>query len=912
MAIDTNVSILGLVSQYNPLAVNQGSLSVATNASIRRENVAENRRGYNKYSTTLTGNVLQTMEYQETSLVHDGTNIFYDSDDNGTYLPYAGTLLEPDSTKIRFIETQNNLYVTSASGVQVISDLSGTQPRDAGMYRTLDITTSLSTSGTSFLSNGNQCAYRAVSQREDSNGNILLGAPSSRTLVINASGGGRNVNVTLQLHPLSQEGDIVRVYRSTQATSTTTDAAGDNLFLAYEYELSSADIISGEITFLDSIPDQLLSTPLYTNETQEGLAQANDEPPFCKDIAFYKTNYSIYANTKQKQTLFTTLVSVLDIRSVLSSGTSQLMTTSASTTATVSAASALGNAQIGWKVYGANIAPNTTIANISGTTITLSIAATGTGAANALLVTDDTIFLNGIEYFFGNVQIKNGAGSPQIAVGQSGVIAIDIADTARQIVATVNAHDLNNDIIGFYISGPTDLPGKMVFREADFGASQFSINCSDALTIGTDFFPTLSTTPITTNGTTSIAEENKNRFYYSKAGLAEAVPELNYFDVGPKNFAILRVIALRDSLIIIKEEGAYRLTGDTPTSFNVYPIDTTIKSKARDSFVALANQVYGLTDQGIVSINETSAVVISRPIEQSLVPLLPLSVTKNNAYGIAYESDRTYIIGLPSNANDTDNTQILTYNVFTKAWTRWDFGIECGNVLVKDDKLYFGKPDQNIVFKERKNLNNTDYQDVPELITILAIDGDCVTISAPAQPLEGDAIEAADSVLKIIAVDVFGSDWKVTLQSVPPDSWNALIGTIVNLLKAVQFEIKWFPWQGGSGGALKLVQEIKILTDPLATNNTVSELTQVISTDAVTQETEIEIESNAVRWGESPWGVSPWGGESESWSYVTWPPQSQAYCRLFELGVSHSIALEKISVVGYSIKFEVVSEKTNR
>lgn len=903
MAIDTKNQVIGLVAQFNPLATSPGALAIAENASMSRENIAQNRRGYKVESEDLPNQPVQSMEYLGTPLVHDGTDLYYRSAPN-TYSAFPTPIAAPSGRKMRYMESQGNLYVTSDAGVQVVDSL-GNFLRNAGMYQSLDLSFTLSAVGTGFLANGSQVAYRAVSQREDFNQNILVGAPSSRLLVINNAGAARNVSLTLQLNPLAEAGDVVRIFRSTSVVGVSTDLAGDNLFLAFEYELVSADITAGTVTFIDSLPDSLLSTPLYTNETQEGALQANNEPPFCKDMTLYKSQFAIYANTVSKQTLFSTLVSVNDIRTVLSTTTN-----SATNTFTAASVADLGNAAIGWRVYGANIAAGTTITNIVGTTVTMSLNASASGATTVNLVTNQTITLNSITYSFGNADILSGAGSPRIAVGLSGLTALDIADTARGIVRVVNAYAPNTTLLGFYLSGPSDLPGKMSFQEVDFGGSPFSLNCSSASTIGSDFFPALATAPTTTSSTTSVADTARNRFYYSKAGLGEAVPLLNYFDVGPKNFEILRVIALRDSMIIIKEEGAYRLTGDSPTSFNVGPIDLTVRSKAPDSFVALANQVYGLTDQGVCAINETGVSVVSHQIEQDLIPIIPLATTGTNAYGISYESDRTYLLSVPQSSGDASNVQTYAYNVFTRAWSKWTFGITCGDVLTTDDKLYFGKPNDLTYFIERKDLSSSDFADPEIPITINSISGITLEIDSPEVPMVGDGVKQLSSTLRILTVaQVSATVYTVTLSSTPPISWGP---GVAELVPSIKFNIRWFPWSGGSSGALKLIQDLKILTDPLQNNNTVTGITQTISTDAVSMTTDIDIEAGATRWGFAPWGTSPWGGSSESYSYTTWPPQQQAYLRLLNLGVKHNRVFERISVAGYSIKFEPISEKTDR
>jgi hypothetical protein len=472
----------------------------------------------------------------------------------------------------------------------------------------------------------------------------------------------------------------------------------------------------------------------------------------------------------------------------------------------------------------------------------------------------------------------------------------------------INAFASNTTIDAFYTSGSTDLPGRIQFIERDFGGSAFSFNCSSGTTIGQNFFPSLSTSPTVTTNTTSVALTSQNRFYYSKLNEFEATTALGFFDVGARNFPILRVLALRDSTIIIKAEGAYRLTGDSPTSFNIVPIDLTIKSKAVESFVTLANQVYGLTDQGIVAVNETGVTVVSRDIEQDIIPILPLNATVDQAYAISYESDRTYIVSVPLIQSDTTAVTSYVFNVFTKKWTQWPFGILSGIVSEADDKLYKSLPNSDEILKERKNFNNSDYLSLNETCTIVSIVGPEVTITG-FNPQVGWLLSQVGTELRIVAIAQSGSNFVCTLESEPPISWAP--GAAI-LLTAINFQIQFYPWHADQPNALKLVRQVKVLSDNININNSITGLDVTIETDASPLESTVTIETDAVFWGSAPWGVSPWGGVAESYAYPTWPPKDKCYVRTMTIGINHNRAGERISIAGYGIEFEFISGTTNR
>jgi hypothetical protein len=208
-------------------------------------------------------------------------------------------------------------------------------------------------------------------------------------------------------------------------------------------------------------------------------------------------------------------------------------------------------------------------------------------------------------------------------------------------------------------------------------------------------------------------EEKPNRVYFSKTDIPEAVPLLNFFDVGSKDSEIKRIIPLRDSLFVLKTEGIYRLSGSNPANFSVSLFDSSSPILAPDSAAVLNNQIYILSTQGIVAIGDGGVDIMSRNIESDII-----QPTSNNfpdfstqSFGIASETDRAYIIFLPTKTDDEVATQAFRFNIFTRAWTRWVMSKTCGIVKKSDDRIYFGAADINYIEQERKEFLRTDYAD---------------------------------------------------------------------------------------------------------------------------------------------------------------------------------------------------------
>lgn len=137
------------------------------------------------------------------------------------------------------------------------------------------------------------------------------------------------------------ENDFLQLYRSpvVEATGTTvlTDLIpNDEMQLAVEVYPSAAEISAGIMTISDVTPDIFLGSYLYTNENTGdggGIAQANDLPPFAKDINKFK-NSVFYANTRTRHRKLLSLLGVENILTDYNNGLNSKTFTSSDVNAT--------------------------------------------------------------------------------------------------------------------------------------------------------------------------------------------------------------------------------------------------------------------------------------------------------------------------------------------------------------------------------------------------------------------------------------------------------------------------------------------------------------------------------------------------------------------------------------------------
>lgn len=309
--------------------------------------------------------------------------------------------------------------------------------------------------------------------------------------------------------------------------------------------------------------------------------------------------------------------------------------------------------------------------------------------------------------------VLSSSSDTEVEYSSAGTVAQQIDEATRNLVNAINTNPNEDTVYAYYISGAEDLPGQILLEHRDIAGTQFTVTTSG---LSGKFDPNLE------SGVTSSNEDRPNRIYYSKFQQPEAVPLINFIDVGPRDEEILRIVPLRDSLFIFKEESLYRLTGEV-APFQLAEFDSAARLLAPDSAQVLNNQIFCFTTQGVATVTDTSVQIISRPIEDVLLRITRDGYNFETAsFGLVSESDRAYHLWLPSTATDTVATQCYRFNTFTRTWTRWTKATRCGVVNRATDKIYLGPTDENFIEQERKNRDRTDHAD-RDFIRVIQADG---------------------------------------------------------------------------------------------------------------------------------------------------------------------------------------------
>lgn len=991
--------------------VGEGSLSYADNVVIDKENVVESRRGFSKYGTSYFDVVTQDQainsiwNYKDKLIVNSASHIYYDSNDEGSFIPYhdgvedscsdsdvdtvndlftinshpfsdgdavtvyaSGAYPEPfekDQTyyvmgktansfqlsytyqgdaiditstgtgailfqrikefvrpssdvKIHSIEANRNFYVNTETGIKKLDSVSGSWV-DAGYPQALDGRASLnSDSGYGWFDANTAVAYRMTWYYRDANENLIMGAPSSRLIVANDTATSCSVDLTYQIPEGIKVGSYYQIYRSIM-TDSASSTPQDELQMVIDGKVTQAEINASEFKVTDNTPETLRGATLYTSTSQEGIQNSNYAPPYCKDMTSYKGSI-FYANTKTKHSYNTSLLAVGGPSGFYMGDTITIAGT------TYTGASTEVSSVDQFQVASGGFVFNASAVDIGTNKITIIKHGYVDGdILNFYSPTDDlpAPLEKRVNYYAKNVTqdtfqitsdlagltlvtlVDQGTGDHQIISPYNP--SEDVRITAESLIRVINKSTNNTSVYAYYTSGE-ELPGKMMFEQIALGGSQFYVTSS----FGKAFNPEI---PVSGTAQASSNEEKPNRVYISKQFQPEAVPLYSYVDVGSADQPIKRIIALRDSVFIFKDDGIFRLIGEDLASFKVSLFDNTTLLLGEETAVPFNNQIFCMSLQGIIAVSDTGVAVVSRPIEFDLLQLISAPNFTKVSFGVGYESDRKFIMWTVSSDSDTYPTQAFVYNSFTNSWTKWTLDATCALVNRRDDKLYWGSKGvsqlQEFVYQERKDFSTEDYVDDEYEIQIEGVSGRYLTVNSTDNVVVGYWIRQvnhetlAKTLAKITAVDTVN---KIITVDKTLTTWSINTADLSTIYKPITCRIKWQPVSAQNPGVLKQFTECTLLFRQPTSN----QLKIGFETNFRPDYEYVTLNTyDTGGWGGFGWGSMPWNGVDHTFvqSLRCGIPLQKQRCGWIQPSIEASSAFNSFSCAGISIVMEGMSER---
>lgn len=585
---------------------------------------------------------------------------------------------------------------------------------------------------------------------------------------------------------------FIQIYRSSLMTATGTAVLSDltpndELQLVYEAYPTTAELAAKLMVVEDITPESFRGANLYTNPSSgEGITQANDIPPFAKDVNRFK-NTIFYANTKTKNRQFLTLLGVVDMIEAVNTGSVSSISITSSlgsqsytfikgqtevTDITCTNGTSLSGKTI--DLYSANdetqyrlwyntgstsapVAPTKTLIQVLVNTSDADTVVaqktmreivkiindfTATVVGNKITITNsnegyttDATVPTGFVYSISRQGIGENATLKQVLLSSVLSLASAIDNTTKSLIRVINRNP-NENVYAYYLSGATDVPGKFLLEARNTKDPQFHTIANNAAT-GGSFNPNLTTVQYSEN------ETKQNRVYYSKLQQPESVPITNYFDVGSEDKPIYRIFPLRDTLFVFKEDGLYRISGET-APFNVALFDSSCILIASDSVSVSNNLVFGWTTQGITAVSESGTQIISGTIYTDIIKLSSFNYPyfKTATFGVGYESDNSYTVFTVSGTSDAIATMGYRFNSLTNSWTTIEKSASCGIIHSYDDKEYLGAGDVSYIEQERKTFTRTDYADreITTIINSSSYVNNIIKVTTPSQYAAGDVV----------------------------------------------------------------------------------------------------------------------------------------------------------------------------
>lgn len=635
--------------------------------------------------------------------------------------------------RMKGAEAGRNFYITTTQGVRRIESSDVSVPvRLAGVPRNPGVVQGFfNTNVDGVFPKRSKVTYSVVICYIDDNGVLHQGPPSPRfdlyELGVSSAGPNYQADLKVRLPPGVDEQYFVQLYRTaTKTTTLPTDdpfplVTDDEMALVVERYITTSEVAAGFMLFTDNTPDGFLTTPLYTNQnTGDTIVAASNPPPLCQDITQWEDRLW-YANTSQTQSATISLMGVMDadVAAVGGAANTALRTGDILDISGVKFVAANSTDPTG---YGSlnryemrDAATLSATQQVSETAKRLvdSINATGlylaalTGSGLnpgeitiTSLTPDSGPFELRVDRFKYTPSTVSRSGTTVTAVVPGGLPPWRVGDSVTlSYPGSVDA----NFPAGTYVVTSINGSGVGSFTYTDSGSGSTAGSPSlfryqRAIPNGSNAWsPPIPQLGAAASNSDVISDNDDvpNRLFYSKAQEPEAVPALNYLDIGQPGKPILRILPLRNRLVVFKTDGIFLVYGVEP--FSVESLDSTVILTAPDSAISVANQVIALTNQGVVTVTEGGINIISRAIESELNAYQKQGIySKTGTFSTSHEVAHLYGLWLGRTATSagtgtkySDFGYIL--NTLTGAWTKWRMHQRtCGRVNPFNAKLGMG------------------------------------------------------------------------------------------------------------------------------------------------------------------------------------------------------------------------------
>lgn len=615
--------------------------------------------------------------------------------------------------------------------------------------------------------------------------------------------------------------------------------------------------------FTDTVSTQIArGEQLYTNEnTREGELQANYPPPLARFMAFFK-QYLVLGGVTTYEQMVLNMVDIAALTDVVfriggddetyiynSFSDEGIYRTAASGTGVIEIVSTFTlpvNAVVRIiAVEGGTLQPGDyNVSSSSGSSFLIL-----SGSDTATFVTWQFIgYRNGskVDAVFGGY-----IGPMDNLTTTSGLIQ----HTTQELVRAINLH--SQHLYANYVSGTSGLPGQIIIRSKLPGV-KFQIKSQAGV-----FVQDVPASFSSGNQYQSSSDSDPNMIYVSKAGEHEAFPLTNFEVVGAKSSDLVYLESLEDSLVILREDGVFRITGDVLSQFSQRRSDSTVRFYPGMLKPAgnINNSIYAFSDQGIMEITENSEQIASMALQRAFDPIMNRDLTNTYLYG--HESDRLFYVQtlLPGVGA---GLVTWTLNIIDNSWTQLDQsfyhmaeGRRSELMVVMDD----GR-----LMRQRRDHTRIDF--CGEFATATALRYEAyISLHMPddrgIKPEPGDIILWENIPHKIAKAGDSGPYFYVELT--PSIALPLLENKTVTLYKAIESVVKFAPFHAGQMGRGKVFSfmQLHFRSDAVTEVDIRYATHYQIGTQTVHWDNYLVPVSGQTGFGFAPFGLSDWGDPIE-------------------------------------------------
>ena len=854
----------------------------------------------------------------------------YDSDGMGTWVQTTHPFPPPAyalTDTYRYAQSNDNIYFTSTSGILKTDDPANALYSAGGLPGLDGQAVLINSAG--FLASDTAVAYRMTWTYTDANHNAIQGTPSTRLVIANTfglvtdttsgatfaintipSGTEFTVSTTLGLSP----GDSI----SQGAATTTITTVGLPFTItsvpdAVTLDVSSAAGLSVDDTIVqgaNSTVIQGISGTTLTVSSTAGFTATTAYDTSVLQITVSSTTGFVAGQTSNVQLTYTiphgttTAYQWQIYRTIMSAsaatdpGDSEQLVAQGNPSPTditngfFTIVDALPQSQLGAALYTNsgqqgisqtnNIPPLSNdmcfffgymIYGAATTQQKFLLSLLSAEPPDGLQLGDTFTVTNGSSNFTLTASTSENISLGHFKLFTGGDPGSDILQTKLSLIHVLNRY--SQTLVYAYDASDTSavgtLPGDFYLQEQNIGGGTFEVSSSRS----TCWNPALTTTPADNK---SLPGGGLGMGYCSKFQQPEAVPTANTINVGNPNFEWLRCLPLRNSVIVLKADGLFQLTGTT-FPFTVTTLDTGTILTAPESCAVMNNQVFAYTNQGVVAIAETGPGIISRPIENLLQPISSYLYPNfpQVTFGTAYQTDRKYLMStISQDDNFTQATVQYVYDTITETWTTYTYPIPVWDILESPDdhRLYVASASiaYPYVFQEKKSFTRIDYADIEIPVTITSSSGLIVDLTDTSKVTVGwslvqlvpESISTPSQILNLSVITAVLNGTQIQVTDVI--NWDLSGGSFSAVEQPIPIAVRYCPITGvgayagasGNPGIIKFFKEAQFMFQDVEFDF----INVNFSSDFIASGTFIPLVPvpAGIQWGQFPWGQTPWGG----------------------------------------------------